>query len=548
MRISSRLLFNAFANYARLGTTFLLGIFFTWYVVGKIGMVGLGTLGLVVATFGMSAAVESALRQSLIRELAASIAHGSVDRVQRSVTAAMVFCAPAAGLSMLISLGLAGLAYVGFFNTEGAEKLHLALAALLLAEGVHMAIRLLGTPFSQALFAAQRLGVDNILRVVDRLMWVLSAVLVFGVWLPDRPLYVQLYGFAVARCTIQNLDAIGGYVFAKLLVPGARVNLRQIDWAEFRTMLSTIWHTGQVTFLMNLLDQLLAIIINLFFGLTFNGVWQIVVQVGGQARQITEGLVRGIEPLATKLQHDGQARAIVDLAVRTVRYQLTIALPMVLTYLIFLTPILNLWVRGRLSRSVDEQLAQGGPSLLDTFQVNTVEEAVSAAIQLTAIMSALQLVAIAVRVSVRGVERVLYGMGEVKSYAWFAKYATVLVVLLATTLFAVMGSPVLAPLPTLLAYLIFYQFVIPRAAASKIGYPIAAAWLQSVPRPFLAAAILACFLGAARFFLPALTVMSLLALLMGVGVVYAALLYAIILLPDERQRLRQVLVGRLQRR
>ncbi len=545
MRLSSRLIFNAFVNYARLGTTFLLGVFFTWYVVGRIGMVGLGTLGLVTATFGISGALESALRQSLIRELAASIAEGSRDKVSRSVTAAMVFCAPAAGVALLVALAIAALAYIGFFNTGGAENLHLALVALLIAEGVHMAIRLLATPYSQSLFAAQRLGIDNALRVVDRLMWVVSAVVVFGFWLPDKPLYIQLCGFALTRLTIQNFDALGGYICARMLVPGVKVNLRQIDWGEFRSMVSTVWHTGQVTFLMNLLDQLIAIIINLFFGLTFNGVWQIVVQVGGQARQLTEGLVRGIEPLATKMQHEGRAQALVELSIRTIRYQLTVSLPMVITYLIFLTPVLDLWVRGRLAKSVQEQIAEGGHTLLDAFNVSTAEQALSAAIGLTAIMSSIQLIAMVVRVSVRGVERILYGMGEVQSYSWFAKYATLIVVGLTCIFFVAMGTPVLAPVPVLIAYLLYYQVVIPRAARRKMSFPIARAWRESAPRPLIAAAILASLLGVARYFLPSLSLLSLLGLVVGVGIVYAVLLYTVILLPDERQRVTQLISRRL---
>ncbi|MCK4872297.1 MAG: hypothetical protein KAS72_06200 [Phycisphaerales bacterium] len=545
MRLSTRLILNAFANYARLGTTFLLGIFFTWYVVGKIGMIGLGTIGLVVATFGLSAAVESAIRQSLIRELAAAIATGETDRIRKSLTAAMLFCAPAAALVLFIALCFAGLAYVGFFNTEGAEHLDWALACLLVAEGIHVCFRLVASPYSQSIFASQHLGVDNFLRVIDRFMWVLSAVLVFGFWLPDEPLYVQLIGFAASRASIQMLDIFLGVILAKLLVRGLHVDFRNIDWSEFRSMMSTVWHTSQVTFLMNLNEQIIAIIINLFFGLTFNGVWQIVVQVGGQARQLTEGLVRGIEPLATNMMHQGKKQALVDLMIRTIRYQLTVSLPMVATYLIFLTPILNLWVSGRLTQAVDSQVAEGNTSMLDAFGVATVADAVTAAVYLTAVMSAIQLTAMAMRVSVRGVERILYGTGEVQSYAWFAKYASIIVIGLACLLFAFSDTPILAPIPTFIAYILFYQFVIPRAAARRTGFPIAGAWRRSLPRPLLAVVILAVPLAIARCYMPQLTLVSLFGLAAGVGILWSILAYAIILEPDERARVNHIITARL---
>lgn len=540
MRVSSRLILNAVANYSRLGITFLLGIFFTWFVVGKIGMVGLGALGLVAATFGMSAAVESALRQSLIRELAAAIASGEEDHVKKSMTAAMLFCAPAAVVAMLISIVLSALAYWGVFNTKGAEHLNQAIAVLLLAEGVHMIFRLLASPYTQAIFASQRLGLDNILRVVDRLMWVLSAVLVFGFWMEGRPLYIQLIGFALTRATIQNADALFGFIFAKIFIPGMKLDFRNIDWHEFRTMMKTIWHTGQVTLLMNLNEQVLAIIINLFFGLTFNGIWQIVVQVGGQARQLTEGLMRGIEPLSTSLHHKGEKDAILKLMTRTIRYQLMISLPMVTTYLVFLLPILNLWVKGRLSAFVKEQIASGNNFILNTFGVNSINDAVSAAILLAAIMSSTQLIAMAVRVSVRGVERILYGIGYVDSYAWFAKYAAIIIVSCAVIFFSFSSTPVLAPVATLISYIIFYQMVIPRAARNRTGFSPIRAWRKSLPRPLIANLILTAFLLPLRMKLDTLNIKTLFALVAGVGVFYSFLTYFIILLPDEKQRVKQL--------
>ena len=113
MRLSNRLLSNAATTYARLGTTFLLAVFFTWYVIGRIGMVGFGTIAFASSAFGISAAVEMAVRRGLMREMAAAIATADPSRIRKSLCAAVVFCGPSALVLVLMSVGLAALAYLG---------------------------------------------------------------------------------------------------------------------------------------------------------------------------------------------------------------------------------------------------------------------------------------------------------------------------------------------------------------------------------------------------------------------------------------------------
>ncbi len=117
MRLSTRLLSNAGTTYIRLGTTFLLGVFFTWYVIGRIGMAGFGTIALVASAFGISGAVELAVRQGLMREMAVAIATADPARIRKCLSSAIAFCAPCALLLVMVSVVLAALAYLGVFRT-----------------------------------------------------------------------------------------------------------------------------------------------------------------------------------------------------------------------------------------------------------------------------------------------------------------------------------------------------------------------------------------------------------------------------------------------
>lgn len=521
---------NATTTYIGLALSFTLGLFFTWYVVGRVGMIGLGTIGLVSATFGLASSVELSIRQSLIRELAAAIATREAERIRKSLTAAFALCLPMAGVAFLIALSLAGLAYIGFFNTEeDVPRLELALVVMLLGEGVHVAVRLLLSPYTQSLYAAQRVALDNALQLLLRIMHAGSAVLVFGWWLPDAPLATQLMGYALSRATIQMADIFLGFFLAKVLIRDLRLSWRDFDWDELKATASTVWHTGQVTLLMNLNVQAVTIVINLFFGLTYNGIWQVVVQLGGGLRLLAEGLMRGLEPLAAHLQHEGRQGAMTDLMIRSIRYQLLVTLPLVAGVSIFMVPILNLWVAGRMAQ--DDNLAEAGFSVPE-------------AIHLIALIAYLYLLAMVVRTSVRGVERSLYGLGYVRSYAWFAKYAFLINVAAACLIMWLMDSPLGAPLSLIIVYLLYYPGVIMRAAHRCVDMPILASWRRSAIRPVLAAAIIAALLMLVRSALESLTLFTLVGLMAVAGVAYALIAFAVGLERDERTRLLQILSRR----
>ena len=526
MRLSNRLLSNAATTYLRLGATFLFGVFFVWYAIGKVGVTGFGMLAFATATSGLSGAVQEAIQQSLVRELAAAIATGEISRVRKSLTCAIVLCAPAAVLLVLVSALIAALAYFGVFNTPAnLSGLSLGLAILLLIEGFHAGIRLACAPYTQGLLAAQHVGLDNLWMGLGRLTNPVAAVVVFGYLLPQAGLADKLLGFAAARGTLQLLHIALGVWLAKLRVPGLKFQRSAFDHAEFRSILGTVWHTGQFTLLMNLNVQFLAILINLFFGMTYNAVWQIVAQLGGYARLFSQALLRGVDPLSAHMQQQGRQAAIVDLMMRTIRYQVGSVLPVVATLTIFMHPILNLWVAGRMAGS--QQLAWAGLT-------------VAQAIDMIAVMAYVHLAAQVVRGSTFGVERMLYGLGHVRSYSWFAKYAAVLNVGLAALLMWYFETPIVAPISLFVVYSIYYPGIILGAAARRVGLPVART-LWAIPRPVVASAILCVPLVLLRWQLPQLTVLSLVGVAGGAAAMSGILMYAIGLEADERARINQLL-------
>jgi len=521
-RLSTRLVINALSTYARLGGTFLLGIFLTWYLVGQVGLEVFGLISIAIGTFGLSSAVEAAIEGCLNREFAASIATGDERRVRRTFNSSLPLAAGGACVILLVSGALATIASFGLFRTPvGVPGMRSALALLFISEGAYLAIRLLAAPYRQALFGDRRVGTDNLLRLLSRVMWSVSAVLTFGVLTPHQPVHVQLYWFALIHAIFLLTDVIIAVVLARRTIKGLEFKRGVFDREECGRIARSSLQVAQHLILMDFSPQFIAVLINLFYGVAYNGIWQIAVQVFGHARLLAEGILQGLDPIATHLKENRQDELIRTLMVRSIRYQLAIALPWVVTYLVFMQPILHLWVGGRLSK--DENLAKAGI-------------AVSEAIDLIGVIAAGCLVAMLCRVTTRGVERVLYGLGHIDSYAWFARWSLLIVVGLTTVVFFFSETPWLAGLGILVANFCYYDLVVLRAARRRLGFDGTGALAASVPRPLLAALILLVPLFFLRQAMPTLTLPSLIGLVAVVSASSALLVLLIVLVPDERVR------------
>lgn len=519
MRISSRLLSNAASTYLRLGSTFLIGLFVTWYLLGTAGTVGFGLIALSFASTGLSHSLERALRFGMVRELAEAVSTDDPKRLQRSVSSALRLCLQVAvPLAALVGV-LAVLAARGAFRTpEDAPQLRLALAALIVGEGMQALVRLLLAPLVQTLYAGQRVAIDNLLMVVSRASYAVSAVLVFGVWLDGHDLATQLMGFALTRGSLQLVDVALGVVVVRRLYPGLRWTTAHWDRDEYLATRSTIWHSSQVLVLLNFIPMALAVLVNLFFGLAYNSLWQIAVQFSGYAWMLAEGLVRGLSPMTTHLQSQGRDDSSRELLVHSVRYQWAVVLPATLALGVFALPLLDLWVGSRLAR--DTSLP---PDVLAFL----------------AGLCFVLLAARALRAGFYAVEQVLYGLGRVRSYAWCAKWSLLLAVTLTTGLF-VAGAGVSAGAWALLAsYVIFSPLTVLGAMRREIGLGAGELFRRSLLRPLLVSAAWLPLLLVARS-LVGDSVLQLASWLAALGLVLGVATWLWVLRPTERQRLIQM--------
>ncbi len=527
MRLSTRLLSNAVTTYLRLGTGFAIGIFSTWYILGAVGTIGFGMIALSVSSTSPSRALERTIRIGLVRELAGAIASKDPGALRINIASTFYLCRQTAiGLVGLTAL-LASLAAAGVFNTpDNQPELKWVLAILVLSEGFHAVVRILSAPFLQSLFAAQQVGLDNLLTVGARLTYALSAVIVFGWLFREEPLSRQLVGFAVSRATLQLADVGLGIWWAKRRIPGLKLDMAAFDRAEYEAVRHTIWHTSHISLLLNLNTQFVAVLINLFFGLTYNSIWQVVVQFSGFARMVADGILRGIAPMTAHLQKEGKMTVVKALITRSIRYQFAVSIPTAILLGVYAHPLLELWVGSRFAND---------PSL--TIAGISVAEALNLATLMVLILLAVR----TLRAGFFGVERILYGMGEVRSYSWFSKWATLLCLGLAIGSIAWFGNPVLATLAIFVSHVLFSPGVVLRALKNVTDLSIRVVLRESLPRPLLAGFLFLIAMWLVRPYFVDLTVLRLIVLLAISVSLFFLLALSVLSEPTERQRIVQLL-------
>ncbi|MFQ5350881.1 MAG: hypothetical protein ACE5EG_10600, partial [Thermoanaerobaculia bacterium] len=351
----------------------------------------------------------------------------------------------------------------------------------------------------------------------------------------DAALATQLVGFAVTRVTVQLADVGTGVWLARRRIPAARLERSLFDATEYAKIRGTVWSFSQVTVLLNIMPRFMAILINLFFGIAYNALWEITVQFAGYAWVASEGLLRGIAPLTAYLQEGGRGRVALDLMARSIRYHLIVLLPAALLLGLYARPLLELWVGRRLA--ADPNLSAAGIG-------------VAQALTLAAAMAAVMLTAHTLRGAFFGVERVLYGMGEVRAYAWCSKWATLGAVAVATAGMAALGTPLAAPIGILAGMGLHSIVGVLGAARRRAGLPIGPALRRSLPRPLAANLVFLAILLACRPLFDEPSLPRLGALLLGGGLVYGLLALLLTPEPDERPRLLEIArqVPRLLRR
>lgn len=331
------------ANYARLMSSFALGLIWVRLLLG-IGEQVYGLIALLGAGTGIAASVKEAVRASMVPELGAAYHSKSPDRLKQTYNAALIL-SPAAGLVTLIGFVVLAFA-ITWINIPG--ELVWAARVFVAAKAVQIFFAVALAPTFNMYMVTERMVAYNAWTVVERLADVVAALAVIA-FCTKWDVGSQIVAYAILTSAFATLSQ----VISSLLILGDEPILRPSLWCATRgasrSLLRSVGWNASVVLAMNLYLRVDMFIMNLFFGLFGNLVFGIAGQLTSYVRQLTMGIVAGVDAVAARLSSDENQQAIQRLMRQSTRLQAIVIFPTAVTLLFLAEPLLLLWVGSRVS-------------------------------------------------------------------------------------------------------------------------------------------------------------------------------------------------------
>ncbi len=506
------------ANYARLLSTFVLGIILVPILIQFLGVDAFGLWGLIGATIGLADLFRETVRSSMIRELGAAYHDPDPARFPVIYNSAVALSVALALLAACVFTGVWFL--LPFLNIPA----HLATAArwVVVSQGAYSIMCVLTAPQFNMFVVTERMVWANWWQAADRATHLAAALVIFYPFaVRDPGLGLTLFatissGMAILLHMIAIVIMAG---FERRIVP--RPGLASREGA--RSILTTAGWNAVVVVATNLHIRIDQLLMNLFFGSFANGIFTVAIRLTSYVRMLTGGMTDGLDAVSTRISTREEGGGINALNRHSTRLHAFVGLPAGLLVVLLAEPIIRLWVGKRLP----------DPAADVPVTVNLVR---------------ILAIGITARAIADGWMRILYGAGHVRRYAPLLMVAGALnpvVVVALAYLLPSRGAGWLvsdfdAPaLSYALVITIAYMAVLPIIAARCLK----TRWVNMIRpllRPALATALAAPVYLLALRFVGQWTLAHLFGVMAAYGVVYASLSWFIVLARDERARLVRV--------
>ena len=447
-----RIILNGFATYLRLATTFAFGLVYTSYLTSKLGLEGFGLVSLAAGTFGISFAIEAGIGLAVSRELAPAFASQCSKQIRRSFC--MTFSASCIFgiLGWFLSLLLAFLASKEVIHISAEKSVLISgLVWLLISEGSIAFVRSFFAVWHRSAFACQLIWLDSIYLVVERLGRPLIAIFVLHSADSVSAGVDLIPQLALGNFVWSSLAILFASMVSVLVIPESRVIPKLASRGELWKILGRISDSLQFSFLAGFTPQFLTLIVNSTLGLAFNGIWSVVIQLGGWCTLLGEGSLRGVDALMVHFranQGESELRSTVILLSRAQAY----------VFIIFGSVILS--AGPRLIYAWVGKSWAADPAL-DVLGLNSEQ-----AIDFACILVLLQLLALIPRMVFSPLERTLFGFGHMRSYLGYAWISSVGALMISGIAMLCTGWLGWAPVSVLAANLCTYAVGVHRASVS----------------------------------------------------------------------------------
>lgn len=507
------------ANYARLGTTVILGLILVPVLIHGVGRDGYGLYALLGSTLGLGNMFREIVRYSMNRELGHAWHTKGRPNFPETYNAAI-----------LISIGLACLAAMVFVILlllvpilKIPEPLHGAARWTIIAGGLNTIFIVLIGPQFNMYMVTERMVSWNLRTALERVGYTSVAIVLFLILKIDDPAR-GLTLFAIWGNGVSVLIYAVALVGIMRMEPMLRPKLSLATRGAVRAIIGTSGWNAITTAAMNLHLRLDQIIVNVFFGVVGNAAFGLGVVLTSYVRMLTVGMTDGLDAAAARLTAGERREAVNTLLAHSTRLHALIAIPAGLTVLILAEPLLDLWVARRVAAAAE----------LVPLAVPIVQALI---------------VGLTLRAMADNWTRILYGAGYVAKYAPYFLVGGLLNPILSIVLIMLIPGDrgMIAPaIAFSLIILVIHFLWLPAIGARCLGVSYAGMFAP-ILRPLLTAAIASPILFAGVLLIERWTLIHLAVVVGGFAAAYAILAWRIVVSPDERKWLTNAAARRVKR-
>ena len=330
------------SNYARLLTSFALGLVLVRLLL-RLGTDAYGLIIFLGAGTGIIGSLRETVAVSMVPELGAAYHDEAPERFQACYSTAFVLSLALALLALVIAAGIG----VALPYCRIPPDMIGAARWFLVAKAVQAFLTVLFSPTSNMFLVTERMVSYNLWTIAEKVGdTIAAAVIVFGLGSRSAAELVVLYGWISAALSVAMilLSATQISFIDRRLV----VRRGDISTTALRGLTRSFGWNSCVSLAINLYTRVTALVMNLTFGLLGNVVFGIAVQVSANVRQLSMGLVTGIDAVAARLNKQQGDQAIRDLSQFATRSQALVVLPGVAWLMVYVEPFVTVWVGPRL--------------------------------------------------------------------------------------------------------------------------------------------------------------------------------------------------------
>ena len=362
----------------------ILGLLSVALLIRAVGAEGFGVVSLLGPTVGLSALLQDVVRETMIRELGVAYHSDDSQLLPRVYNACIRVCAGTAAVTL--GLIICVVAMLPFFRIP-AELLPAA-RYFFAAAGAQAVVAVLLAPAFNMYRVSERMVLANFWILLERAADVLAAIVVYFVVAPVAQLVI-IYGcVSYGIKLVIQLVACGSIIVAdRRLVPRLGVATSE----DYRQVVTGCGWNAAVEIAANLHLRVDAIIMNLCFGVFYNGIFGIAVRASSYVRMLAIGSTNGIDAVAARLTSRAKSVKLPLLTQYSTKLHAVVTFPAIVCVFLLAEPFVSLWV---------------GDSLRDPQAVTR-----------TVVLVRILLVGVAIRSIADGWQKLLYGAGFVRSYA-----------------------------------------------------------------------------------------------------------------------------------